>query len=103
MYTHVAHYVDNHGASMTVPFDEKTLDIIQILDDAKLETLSFEKLDGVEIFEKFLNWMNSATSEPWSIMDMDAKDVNNWMRYQDVAYYERNIVLEMLKDWQSEG
>ena len=38
MYTHVAHYIDNHGASMTVPFDEKNLDIFQILDDAKLET-----------------------------------------------------------------
>ena len=98
MNTHVAHYVDNHGFSMTVPFDEKTLDIIQILDDAQLETLTFEKIDVDEVLNEFFAWMNKTTSCIWSIEDMEEKDADNWLRYQDVDYWKYVIVRDFIHD-----
>lgn len=98
MNTHVAHYVNEHGFNMTVPFDEKSLDIIEILDDAKLETLTFEKIDIDAVIEEFFTWMNKTTSIIWSVDDMDEKDADNWMRYQNVDYWKYVIVRDFIHD-----
>ena len=98
MNTHVAHYTDENGFNMTVPFDEKSLDILQILDDAKLETLTFEKIDVDAVIDEFFSWMNKTTSCIWSVEDMDEKDADNWLRYQDIDYWKYVIVRDFIHD-----
>lgn len=102
MYKFVCRYVNSEGFDVVMPCCEG-----QSIDEALREVgdgqaIFIEKIDHEAIFNKFLNWMDKVTDCHWFIEDMSATDVSNWLRYNDIDYYEYLIVAEMLEKKQQE-
>ena len=97
-YTHVARYIDSKGFNVIEPIEEGSLEMFEILDNAVLETLTFEKIDYEVVINEFFAWFNSMTIAIWEVEEITEKDIMNWCRYQDIDFWKVNIVKQFIED-----
>ena len=101
MYNFVITTINKDGFSLTIPC--KTLDDVkeQLAEELTYDgqKATIEVIDYNEVWSEFTAWLTKASDGLW-IPDMaDNKDVNNWIRYQDIPYWKRDIVLKMVHDF----